>query len=426
MLFLCSVASLSAEKEIRLLSWMTVYEDAYKKIAEQFEKDTGYKVRVEILSQDQCVEKQYMDLTSGTGRYDLFVASYYEIPEYVEAGYAEPIDEYLEGVDLSQWYPEFIDAARYKGKLWSLPMESFGACITYRRDLFEQYGLKPPETTDELWNCAQALTKDLDGDGQNDIYGITMRGKAHSHTTIASAGFPWAYGAYWFEGEAVNADQIRQQKAKPTVNSPEFVEGLKMYVDLLRNFGPPGQANFMWYEMKDAFNAGKVAMYLAHASSPGFTNQPDLPYAEYVDASLPPMGPKRYVQEPYSMNYMVNKLSQNKEAAAKFLLYLTGKDTAQVLADLHFTGIWRKDVNESEEFRKYHNYRTPDGKYVLEESIKLIDWDYLPHTPEVKSLMDIIATATSKSIAGTASTKDALEEANQQILRVMEQAGYYK
>ena len=55
----------------------------------------------------------------------------------------------------------------------------FHANITYgiyREDLFKEYGLKPPKSFEDLIETAKKLTKDTDGDGTIDLWGLTWAG----------------------------------------------------------------------------------------------------------------------------------------------------------------------------------------------------------------------------------------------------------
>lgn len=63
---------------------------------------------------------------------------------------------------------------------------------------------------------------------------------------------------------------------------------------------------------------------------------------------------------------------------------------------------------ESEKYRSMHPYKTPSGEYVLEKSLDLIDWNYMPHLPEYSVIADLLGTATSEVIAGRKAARDAL------------------
>lgn len=96
------------------------------------------------------------------------------------------------------------------------------------------------------------------------------------------------------------------------------------------------------------------------------------------------------------------------------------------VVDNYATSIPMRHLLEGEEYRSMHPYKTRDGKYVLEKSIDLIDWRYMPHIPEYSVIADLLGTATSEVIAGKKTAKEALDDLNAAAFKVMQNAGYYK
>ena len=147
---------------------------------------------------------------------------------------------------------------------------------------------------------------------------------------------------------------------------------------------------------------------------------------EKYAAALPVRGSRAFTQEDFAMGYGINRRSANKAAAWQFLKFITGEPFMQSVMENAVTSIPMRSVVESPEYRSLHPYRAPDGGYVLERSIGLIDWRYMPRLPEYSVIASRLGRATSEVIAGTKTAKQALDELNASVTQLMEQAGYYR
>lgn len=66
--------------------------------------------------------------------------------------------------------------------------------IIYRKDRFKEAGLEIPKTWDEFVECAKALTKDTDGDGEVDQWGFGMVGSNNSSGQSRFMSYLWSNG----------------------------------------------------------------------------------------------------------------------------------------------------------------------------------------------------------------------------------------
>jgi len=417
------------KRQVKFITWSEDYLNTLKDEIPRFEKETGITVTWKLLSEDIVREKVLVDLASHAGEYDLVLTDVWILPEQVSAGYLEPLDGFAKNdpdFKRDEWYPKFLEALTYDGHLYALPTESFGAALVYRKDLFEKHGVKPPATIVDLERAAKRLMLDIDGDGTTDIFGAVSSGKAGEEPAIVVSGFAWAYGGTWFAGGASTAEEIRKKKAKPSFNSPEFIAGFTKYCDILREYGPPGIKDYTWYELVEDGKKGKAAMILNSGFNVGALDKESIGMRDKYYAALPVRGPARHTQEAFVMGYGINRNSKNKAAAWQFLKFLTGRKFMEHVMKNHATSIAVKAHRESDAYREMHPYMTPEGKYVLEENIRLIDWNYMPHIPEYSVIANLLGTATSEVIAGRKKPKEAMDQLNAAVYRLMRQSGYYK
>lgn len=150
---------------------------------------------------------------------------------------------------------DFIDIALtdYSGHPYIMPYSLDVRLLYYRTDLLEAAGFtEPPQTWDQLVEYAQALTKDLDGDGNIDQWGFVSLGLAGQvFNTFTFFDFLFQKGG-----------QIFDENGKAAFNSPEGVAALQFMVDLknLYKVMPPDVITYDNNEVHEGFLAGKFAM----------------------------------------------------------------------------------------------------------------------------------------------------------------------
>jgi len=83
------------------------------------------------------------------------------IPEFVDAGWILPIDEYVRNdaeYDIDDIMPKYLGINKYKDKLYCLPVYGETTIIWYRKDLYDAAGVKPPDTMEDFGMLRNNLT----------------------------------------------------------------------------------------------------------------------------------------------------------------------------------------------------------------------------------------------------------------------------
>jgi multiple sugar transport system substrate-binding protein len=151
--------------------------------------------------------------------------------------------------DLSKLIPATVETAKYRDKLYGVPITSDGGLLYYRKDLLSQAGIaEPPKTWDEmLQDClkVQALPAAKGMGcyaGQFEKYeGLTV----NFSEAINSAG-----------GVVVDKD------GKPNVNTPEALAGLEELVNGFKTGAIPKAAiTYKEEEGRRAFQEGKLLFH---------------------------------------------------------------------------------------------------------------------------------------------------------------------
>lgn len=160
-----------------------VYQDLVSKFKEEHSDDIR-NVNFEVTTQDQYQTKMTASFTSNDLP-DIFYVGPDGLKNYVNNGYIKALDEMIESnenIDISNIWPQIINAYRYDGKktgegsLYALPKDLSTFAYAYNKDIFDEAGVPYPDpekpyTWDEFVEVCKQLTKDIDGDGKTDQWG---------------------------------------------------------------------------------------------------------------------------------------------------------------------------------------------------------------------------------------------------------------
>lgn len=130
-----------------------------------------------IPSQNDYRTRLATDFAAGSPP-DVALLNYRRFGAFAAAGQLEPLGPYLDGsdvIDRADFYPITLESFTWGGELVCIPQNISSLVVYYNRDLFAAAGVPEPAddwTWDDFLAAAQALTRDLDGDGATDQYGL--------------------------------------------------------------------------------------------------------------------------------------------------------------------------------------------------------------------------------------------------------------
>jgi multiple sugar transport system substrate-binding protein len=381
-----------------------------------FEEATGIEVELEVYDEPTARQKLVLDGTSGTGTYDVTSASFWNLPEFVSAGWLEPLDSYIadkkdDWLTVEDIPQGALEAMTVEDQLYALPHTIIGGMFYYRTDVFEELGLEAPQTTDEILAAAEVIKAE-----RPDLVPFSARGAA----TFASLGteLGWAYG---YGGLLLDED------GRPQADSPEMVAAMEDFVTLMREYGPSDAATLTFTQAGEKFSSGQAAM-MFDTSGFGtiFEDAGQSQVAGKVGYSLPTGPAGQNLQWLYNEGLAITSGSQNKDAAWLFLQWRMSRDTTmRELLELNRTDVPSLFVLQSEE---YANYMQENGleefAVALQESWDMTTAEHWPFYPEFTAIGDAFATEISNAISGTKSVEEALGSAQEQLTKIMTDAGH--
>jgi len=231
--------------------------------------------------------------------------------QYIAAGYAANLDNYISSDLRSQFFDGALEPLIKDGSLFGVPQDLATMVLVYRTDLFQNAGIShPPTTWDELVADAKLLTNPAEG-----VYGISLFGGWGAFEF-----YPW----FWQAG----GEMLKQEGENTTItfNSQEGVDALQFWVDLVYKYEvmPTGTANIGEDEVKGPFVAGKVAMF---TSGPWIiASLKEITDIEGKWSLAPLPAGKMNASVLGGMDLIVMEQSSHKDEAAKFINFLMQDD----------------------------------------------------------------------------------------------------
>jgi multiple sugar transport system substrate-binding protein len=229
--------------------WSTMIEPEriaiQREIISNFTEETGVEVKLVPVAEDELPNLMVSNAASGT------------LPDVVQhsldfaIGWAEEglLDtaaaaEVVDTLGPDTFNPRALELVTVDEQPVTVPSDGWGQLLIYRRDLFEQEGLEPPDSYDRIVAAAEALH-----DPANDMSGITAStDPADVFTQQTFEHFALANGC-----ELVQDDSV-------TLDAPECVDAISTYQLLIEQFSPGAVQNVD--STRATYFAGEAAMVI--------------------------------------------------------------------------------------------------------------------------------------------------------------------
>jgi len=233
----------------------------------------------------------------------------------MQADAIQPIEDFIRGEEglkeeeISDIFPVFIKDNTWNGRFITAPFNKSVVAYFYNMDMFEKEGIeKFPDTWDEFLRVAERLTKDIDGDGEPDIWGTA---------------FPVNAGMFAQILHAKGGKILSPDEKQPDFQNKEGIDALRFIYDLIYTHKVAYLTT--GYEHQDDFIAGNVAMISGTSVSYSFIKEAKPSFRIGV---APPPGDKEKVVFIMGTNVTIfrNSGEKEKEAAWKFIKWFISKE----------------------------------------------------------------------------------------------------
>jgi len=401
-----------------------------EKLASNFEKDhPDVNVNFVILPENELRDRVTQDIATKGGQYDVVTIGTFEAPQWAKNGWIENLGPYTSkdsSYDAADLIPTVAKALSYENNLYAVPFYGESSFLMYRKDLFDQAGLKMP--AQPTWEQVAAFARKLH-DPKKNLAGICLRGLpgwgelfAPLNTVVNTFGGSW-YDQNW------NA----QLTAAP------FKQATQFYVDLVKQAGEPGAPNAGFTECLTSYSQGNAAMWYDATVAASLLEDPKSSKVAGKNGYAPaPVKDTKWSGWLWAWSLAMPSTSKNKDAAWQFMSWATSKDYVKLVGNQ--LGWARVPPGSRESTYEIPEYKKAAAAFadltvqaINQADVTNAGTQPRPYTgvqyvgiPEFQSLGTSVSQEISAAIAGRQTVDQALAKGQALAEQVAKEGGYKK
>jgi multiple sugar transport system substrate-binding protein len=266
-----SFLDVGKQAPITVLINASPWYNGFEHVVDLYQEQTGNKVNLEVTPFPGMLEKARSAVRSGgTSPLDLININATNVTEFYQGGFLEPLKE----IDPSFEVPKEVfglddagcwdDVKKFRicssGKLMGYTPNGNVQLYYYRKDVFDEKGLKVPTTFDDVLADCKVLHH------PPQAYGYLQRGEKGDSIQYDFMAYMLAYGAELVRDPA-NGDYT------VIANSPEMKKAVDKFIEIDKNCGPANYATLGQGELIQYFQTGKgMQGHAVVAAFPNFDN----------------------------------------------------------------------------------------------------------------------------------------------------------
>ena len=408
-----------------------------QKLTPEFNKKyPDINVKWVVLPENELRQKITLDVASGAGSFDVATVGSYEVPIWAKNGWLDPLTPmFAKNPSIAQSYkvddllPSVRSALTTGGNLFAVPFYAESSMTYYNKDLFKAAGLTMP--TSPTWTQIQSFASKIHNPSKG-VYGVCLRGlpgwgeNMALFTTMVNT-----FGGRWYD-----------QNWQAQLNSPAWKTAMNFYVNLVKQYGPPGATSNGFTENLTLMSQGKCGMWVDATVAAGFLSDPaSSKIVKSVGFANAPTGPgtPRGSNWFWSWNLAIPKSTKNEDAAFKFLTWATSPEYISLVAKTK--GTWAS-VPPGTRLSTYNNasYKQAAGAFsnLVLGSIRRADVtrptkDPVPYTgvqyvaiPQFQALGTQVGQYLAGALSGQTTVDQALKQAQDAAQKTAKDGGYQK
>lgn len=369
------------------------------------EKNPDIKVELLYIPSDYSQKVQTM-IAGGTAP-DVIQLSE-DVHSYSSKGQVISLNDFVskDGLDLKVRYGEtggLTTAYSMDGNLYAMPDRGGALILYYNKDMFDAASVSYP-TKDWTWveflDATQKLTV-REGDA------VTQYGFA------AGGWWPW-----WMSFIYMNGGAVLDASGQPVVNSPETVEAIQFYNDLVYKYqvapSPEDYANLGTNSPDPLFAQGKVAM-----STTGFWGIGGLKDATFNWDIAPLFKNKKNATVVFGSGLAISKDCKNPEAAWKLIEFLTSEEGQAPIIEFKQDAPANIANLSSDAFLNQSWSNKPINMAALGDSANAAF--ALPLSPKWNEMMSVFDTNLGEVFANRAEVQPTMDAIQEQLVDLFAQ-----
>ena len=397
-----------------------------QKLTPAFEKaHPDIKLKWVTLEEGTLRQRVTTDIATKGGQFDVMTIGLYEAPIWSKKGWLKPITTDA-AYDVDDLLPAIRSGLSYEGKLYAAPFYAESSMLMYRKDLADKAGITIGDQP--TWEQVKAFAAKAH-DPKGGVYGMCLRGKpgwGDNMALITTMVNTW--GGQWFD-----------MAWKPQLESKPWKDAITFYVDLMKQYGPPGASANSFNENLALFNEGKCAQWVDATIAASFISDPkQSKVADKVAfAQAPTAASPKGANWLWSWNLAIPASSTKDAAAQTFIRWATSKDYINLVAKEHGWGAvptgTRKSTYANPEFQKAAKFAAAEKKAIDSANQSDSTVPKSPYVgvqyaaiPEFQAIGLGVGQQMSAALSGRVTVDAALKASQTLAEREMKKGGYYK
>ncbi len=352
----------------------------------------------------------YADFSAGAGP-DIMNTHANFAAEFGEAGYYYPVNKFPDFEQVRQWYlPHVLESTRYKDNYYGLPSSAIAFVLVCNRELFDKEGIAPPKTWSQFREVARRLTKDTDGDGVLDQFGLVLMGGD-------KGGFAYRLIPFFLKA---GVDVLSDDLTRIGFHSPGGIAALRLMAEMYQvdHSITPGFLAYTHSEINDLFCSNKAAMSIEGPWFRGMVDDKSPGKDMYVvPVPVPDDMLAQYDTAPTLQDmvmYSINARSKHLNESWELLKYLRNEeaDMFWITQDLGATAVTKSALNSPAA------QNVKDLPLYVNELSHARPWP--PHPSMIAIASNVFTPYCQKAIVGELSPEAALEEAARKAQEIID------
>lgn len=178
----------------------------------------------------------------GDSPYDLVNMDVVWAAKFAAAGWLLDLSNRVTDEDLKAFLDKDVEAGRYEGKLYRMPLRSDAGMLYYRKDLLDKAGVQPPETFEELVEIAQDLQAKKVA-----TWGYVWQGKQYEGLSAMFVEILEGFGGFW----------VNPETKEVGLDKPEAIQAVEFLKSTIqKGISPPGVPTYQEEETRRMFQNG--------------------------------------------------------------------------------------------------------------------------------------------------------------------------
>lgn len=214
----------------------------FQKVADEFTaQNPDIKINIEVVPWDTLLQRLTTDVAGGNAP-DISIIGTRWLLDFASQGIAEPVDGYLTTEFKDSFIGTFMNPGIIDGKMMGLPVAASARAMMVNMDLYDQAGVAPPTTWDELYAASKKIAE------LPDVYALGLQGKeietdAYFYYSL------WTHG-----GDILNAD------GTSGLDSEAALTAAKLYKQMIdEGLTQPSPTNYTREDVFNMFKQGQLA-----------------------------------------------------------------------------------------------------------------------------------------------------------------------